>query len=95
MRLPRSIRYGLLAAVTAGGVLLFLLATTVGNSRAFERNYPILLGINAAIAVALAIVVLALMVRLVRRYRQGRFGSRLMARLKSTNAPAGSFLSRL
>jgi nitrogen fixation/metabolism regulation signal transduction histidine kinase len=69
-----------LTALALGGVLLFLLASASGNTQAFERNYPLLLAINGAIAAALLVLVVMLVARLVRRWRARRFGARLMAR---------------
>jgi nitrogen fixation/metabolism regulation signal transduction histidine kinase len=76
----RIIRYSLIGGLALAGVLLFVLASASGNSRAFERNYPILLAANGAIAFVLFLLVAFLAVRLVRRVRAGRFGARLMAR---------------
>jgi nitrogen fixation/metabolism regulation signal transduction histidine kinase len=76
----RKLKYGLLTALPLVGVLLFLLASSSGNTEAFERNYPVLLAINGGIAVALAALVVLLVGRLIRRHRQGRFGARLMTR---------------
>ena len=42
---------GLLGAALAG-VLLFLLATASGNTSMFASHYPLLLGMNAALAAA-------------------------------------------
>ena len=78
--ISRALRYGLLTALALGGVLLFLLASASGNTQAFERNYPLLLAINGAIAAALLVLVIMLVARLVRRWRAKRFGARLMAR---------------
>jgi len=78
--ISRVLRYGLLTALALGGVLLFLLASASGNTQAFERNYPLLLAINGAIAAALLVLVVMLVARLVRRWRARRFGARLMAR---------------
>jgi nitrogen fixation/metabolism regulation signal transduction histidine kinase len=78
--ISRALRYGLLTALALGGVLLFLLASASGNTQAFERNYPLLLAINGAIAAALLALVVMLVARLVRRWRARRFGARLMAR---------------
>ncbi|HYS12267.1 MAG TPA: hypothetical protein VEN28_03070, partial [Burkholderiaceae bacterium] len=55
--ISRVLRYGLLTALALGGVLLFLLASASGNTQAFERNYPLLLAINGAIAAALLVLV--------------------------------------
>ena len=76
----RTLRYGVALAASIAGVLLFLLASASSNTPLFERNYPLLLGLNATAAVALLLIVVVLVVRLVRRYRAGQFGSRMMAR---------------
>ena len=78
--MPRVLRYGLLAAIAVGGVLLFLLASASGNTAFFERNYPLLLGINGVIAALLFVLVLALIRRLVLRLRANQFGARMMLR---------------
>src|SRR4029453_18587009 len=78
--MPRALRYGLLAALAVGGVLLFLLASRSGNTSFFERNYPLLLGINGVIAALLFVLVLALIRRLVVRLRAKQFGARMMMR---------------
>ncbi|HKO67549.1 MAG TPA: ATP-binding protein [Burkholderiaceae bacterium] len=78
--MPRALRYGLLAALAVGGVLLFLLASASGNTAFFERNYPLLLGINGVIAALLFVLVVALIRRLVVRLRAKQFGARMMMR---------------
>ena len=78
--MSRIIRYGLLFAIALSGVLLFILASASGNTAFFERNYPVLLAVNGAIAAALAILVLALVRRLAKRLRLKRFGARLTTR---------------
>ena len=78
--LSRLIRYGLIGGLALAGVLLFVLTSASGNSRSFERNYPILLAANGAIALVLFILVSVLGARLLRRVRARRFGARLMAR---------------
>ncbi|HUD25950.1 MAG TPA: ATP-binding protein [Burkholderiaceae bacterium] len=78
--MPRILRYGLIGALALAGVLLLVLALASGNSRAFERNYPLLLALNGVIALVLFAVVTALSLRLVDRVRKGRFGARLMTR---------------
>nr|WP_307731427.1 ATP-binding protein [Massilia agilis] len=62
-------------------ILLFLLASASDNSGFFDRNYSWLLGLNAAMAAGMLVLVVVALARLVRRYRAGKFGSRLMARL--------------
>ena len=78
--MSRIIRYGLIVGLSLAGVLLFVLTSASSNSRAFERNYPILLAANGAIALVLFVLVTALALRLLRRVRARRFGARLMAR---------------
>ncbi|MSQ50192.1 MAG: HAMP domain-containing protein [Betaproteobacteria bacterium] len=62
-------------------VLLFLLATASANTTAFANHYPLLLGLNAALAALLAVLVAWQMRTLWRKYRQRVFGSRLTVRL--------------
>jgi nitrogen fixation/metabolism regulation signal transduction histidine kinase len=63
------------------GVLLFLLATASGNTTLFAQHYPLLLGLNAALAALLAALVAWQMRGLWRKYRARAFGSRLTVRL--------------
>jgi len=78
--MPRVLRYGVFAALAVGGVLLFLLASASANTAFFERNYPLLLGINGVIAALLFVLVLGLIRRLVLRLRANQFGARMMMR---------------
>jgi nitrogen fixation/metabolism regulation signal transduction histidine kinase len=78
---PRLLRYLLVVGGAVVGILLFLLASASENSAAFDRHYPWLLGLNAMVAVALLGLVVMLLARLYNRYKRGKFGSRLMARL--------------
>ncbi|NMM27602.1 MAG: PAS domain-containing sensor histidine kinase [Glaciimonas sp.] len=79
--MTRAMRYALVAGGGIMSILLFLLASASDNSSFFEKNYPWLLGLNALAAVVLLGSVIALLARLYKRYRRGKFGSRLMARL--------------
>ena len=63
------------------GVLLFLLATASGNTSQFAQHYPLLLGLNAALAGLLAALVAWQIRGLWRKYRERAFGSRLTVRL--------------
>ncbi len=76
----RTLRYGVAIAASIAGLLLFLLASASSNTPLFERHYPLLLALNATAAAALLLIVIVLVVRLVRRYRAGQFGTRMMAR---------------
>jgi len=71
----------LLLGAALAGVMLFLLATASGNTALFAQHYPLLLGLNAALAALLA-ALLAWQIRsLWRSYRAKAFGSRLTVRL--------------
>ncbi|MFY9316222.1 MAG: ATP-binding protein [Burkholderiales bacterium] len=63
------------------GVLLYLLATASGNTTQFAQHFPLLLGLNAALAALLAALVAWQMRGLWRAYRARAFGSRLTVRL--------------
>jgi nitrogen fixation/metabolism regulation signal transduction histidine kinase len=77
----RLLRYLLVVGGAVVSILLFLLASASENSNLFEQNYPWLLILNAVVAGALLLLVILLLVRLYKRYKRGKFGSRLMARL--------------
>jgi nitrogen fixation/metabolism regulation signal transduction histidine kinase len=70
-----------MVSATTVGVLLFLLAVASGDTQLFDSYYSWVLGANIAVGVGLLAVVLFLLARLYSRYRRGRFGSRLMARM--------------
>jgi len=63
------------------GVLLFLLASASGNTSLLAQYYTVLVGLNAALAVLLATLVVWQLLRLWRRYKAREFGSRLTLRL--------------
>ncbi len=79
--MTRLLRYMLVVGGAIMGILLFLLASASDNSAFFDEHYSWLLGLNLLVAMALLVLIGVLLVRLVRRYRRGKFGSRLMARL--------------
>ncbi len=79
--MQRALRYLLVVGGAVVAILLFLLASASDNSASFDRHYPWLLGLNAAVTVALLVLVALLLLRLYARYKRGQFGSRLMARL--------------
>jgi nitrogen fixation/metabolism regulation signal transduction histidine kinase len=68
-----------------GGIVaalgLFLLATASGDTAVLERQYPLLLALNAALAALLAGLVVYQLIAMVRRYRARVFGARLTLRL--------------
>ena len=64
-----------------GLALLFLLMQATNNRELYERHYAWLFGLNVLVAVALALVLLWMAVRLAVRWKQRRFGSRLLFKL--------------
>ena len=70
-----------IVAVAVAAILLFLLASASANTALFARHYPLLLGLNAVVALALLALVMVQLNALWREYRQGVFGSRLKSRL--------------
>ncbi|MCE9570539.1 MAG: HAMP domain-containing protein [Rhodocyclales bacterium] len=74
-------RVALAVIAALGAILLFLLASASANTALFAENYPWLLAINGAAAVALLVLVGLQLRRLRRDVRGGVFGSRLKSRL--------------
>jgi len=66
-------------AVAAAGI--FLLATASADTTLFAQHYPLLLGLNAALAALLAGLVGYQLIVTARRYRARVFGARLTLRL--------------
>jgi nitrogen fixation/metabolism regulation signal transduction histidine kinase len=77
----QALRYLLVVGGGVVSILLFLLATASDNTGFFDRYYSWLLGLNAAVAVSLLVLVGVSLARLYGRYKNGKFGSKLMARL--------------
>src|SRR5882672_7791603 len=73
--------YVLIASAALGGILLFLLAAATANSPLFAEHYPLLLGLNAAIALALLGLVVFQLSKLARQRRAKVFGSLLTFRV--------------
>ena len=74
-------RVALAVVAALGAILLFLLASASANTALFAANYPWLLAINGAAAVALLVLVALQLRRLRRDFTSGVFGSRLKSRL--------------
>jgi nitrogen fixation/metabolism regulation signal transduction histidine kinase len=76
-----ALRYVSVVGGAVVSILLFVLASASDNSGFFDRSYAWLLGLNAAVAVALLLLVAVSLFRLYSRYKAGKFGSKLMTRL--------------
>src|SRR5688572_18272054 len=74
-------RWLILIGGAVAAVGLFLLATASADTALFARHYPLLLGLNAALAGLLAALVGIQLVLLARRHRARVFGARLTLRL--------------
>ena len=79
--MSRALRYLLVVGGAIVSILLFLLSSASANSDFFDKHYSWLLGMNALVAVALFLLVCLLLARLYKRYKRGKFGSRLTAKL--------------
>ncbi|MDB5766754.1 MAG: atoS [Collimonas fungivorans] len=79
--MSRALRYLLVVGGAIVCVLLFLLSSASANSDFFNQHYTWLLGLNVLMAVALFLLVCLLLVRLYKRYKRRKFGSRLTAKL--------------
>jgi nitrogen fixation/metabolism regulation signal transduction histidine kinase len=77
----QALRYALVVGGAIVSILLFLLAAASDNSGFFDRYYTWLLGVNAGMAALLLVLVIVALARLYSRYKAGKFGSRLVARL--------------
>ncbi len=77
----QALRYALVVGGAVVSILLFLLAGVSDNSGFFDRYYTWLLGANAAMAGLMLVLVIVALGRLYSRYKAGKFGSRLVARL--------------
>lgn len=62
-------------------LLLVMLALASANTEFFDRYYGWLYAANVAVAVVFMLIVISLFIIIVSRVRQGRFGTRLLAKL--------------
>jgi nitrogen fixation/metabolism regulation signal transduction histidine kinase len=93
LRNPRALRWtlvvGLAVMIAVGLVLLLLLTQATTNRDMYEQNYARLFILNVVVAGALLLVILWIAYRLLKRLRQGKFGSRLLVKLAAVFALAG------
>lgn len=87
MRWTLGVGLGVVAALAL--VLLFLLTQATGNRELYERNYALLFGLNIGVAALLLIVIAWIVLRLLVRLRQRKFGSRLLVKLAAIFALVG------
>ncbi len=88
-----STRWGwgvaLLVAAGLGLVLAFVLSLLAQGPTRYERHFVWLFWVNAAVATLLLLFLVGAGVRLALRFRQGRFGSRLLLKLAGIFALVG------
>jgi len=80
---------GVVVMVVVGLVLLFLLTQATTNRDMYERNYARLFVLNVVVASLLLLIIVWIAYRLLKRLRQGKFGSRLLVKLAAVFALAG------
>lgn len=89
LQATRPLRYALVVLGALSGILMFLLASASSSNSLFDENYSTLVLLNGLAAAGLFLLVLLLVFRLVQRWRQGVFGSRLLVRLSLSFALMG------
>lgn len=70
-----------LVVTVVGAILLLLLTSASANTALFAHNYPLLMGLNAVVVIALLLLVIVQLLALRREHRNGVFGARLKSRL--------------
>jgi len=89
----RSVRFvwtvSILAFLGVALVLGFVVSLASGEPALYERNFVWLFWLNAAVALALLVVLVGATIRLGLRWRSGKFGSRLLLKLAAIFALVG------
>lgn len=85
----RTITIGSIVMVLIGLVLLYMLMQATNNRELYEQNYARLFIINVVVASLLLAAIVWVAYRLWQRWRQGRFGSRLLVKLATIFALVG------
>jgi nitrogen fixation/metabolism regulation signal transduction histidine kinase len=74
-------RYVLILCTVLSAILLYLLSTASANTELFAKNYPLLLGLNSALALSLMVLIGYQLWVLRRKIKAGVFGTKLTLRL--------------
>jgi nitrogen fixation/metabolism regulation signal transduction histidine kinase len=75
--------------VLIGLVLLYMLTQATNNREMYEQNYARLFSVNMVVAGSLLLAIVWVALRLLKRVRQGRFGSRLLVKIATIFALVG------
>lgn len=79
--MPRWLRFSFGFLLTAAVILLFFAAAGGASSELFDRWFPILLVCNLFAVITLFIFITAVVIRLVKRWKERAFGSRMTGKL--------------
>ena len=79
--MTRFLRYLSVVGAAVSGICLFFIASLADQAAVFEKYYIWLFGLNSLLAVGLLSLIVLLLSRLYRRYKNKEFGTRLLARL--------------
>jgi nitrogen fixation/metabolism regulation signal transduction histidine kinase len=80
---------GAAVVMALGLVLLFLLTQASDNQALYEENYQQLFALNVVVASLLIAGIAWMVIRLLTRLKQGKFGSRLLLKIAATFALVG------
>ena len=87
--MPRWYRYCVTLAVVFVTVSLLSFGLSLSDDRLFEQYFPFLLILISVITFVLTVVLVQMLARLLRSYRQKQFGSRMTAKLGLSTALIG------
>lgn len=79
--MTRLVRYLSVVGAAVSGICLFFVASLADQTAVFEKYYIWLFGLNSLLAVGLLALIILLLSRLYRRYKNREFGTRLLAKL--------------
>jgi nitrogen fixation/metabolism regulation signal transduction histidine kinase len=79
--LTRFLRYLSVVGAAVSGICLFFIASLADQTAVFEKYYIWLFALNSLLAVGLLSLIVLLLLRLYRRYKNQEFGTRLLAKL--------------
>jgi len=79
--LTRLLKYLSVVGAAVTGICLFFIASLADQTAVFEKYYIWLFGLNSLLAVGLLALIVLLLSRLYRRYKNKEFGTRLLTKL--------------
>ena len=79
--MTRLLKYLSVVGAAVTGICLFFIASLADQTAVFEKYYIWLFGLNSLLAVGLLALIVLLLSRLYRRYKNKEFGTRLLTKL--------------